>query len=72
MLFSTKERLKAAKAAYEGKQAVGTIVNATTDFQMLFDIITTNGGKLNIGNGYTLKIKLNDFAFFKRCKLYWY
>ena len=32
---------------------------------MLFDIITTNGGKLNIGNGYTLKIKLNDFAFLK-------
>jgi len=65
MLFSTKERLKAAKAAYEGKKAVGTIVNATTDFQMLFDIITTNGGRLDIGNGYTLKIKLNDFAFLK-------
>ncbi len=65
MLFSTKERIKAAKAAYEGKKAVGTIVNATTDFQMLFDIITTNGGKLNIGNGLTLKIKLNDFGFLK-------
>ena len=65
MLFSTKERIKAAKAAYEGKKAVGTIVNATTDFQMLFDIITTNGGRLDIGNGYTLKIKLNDFGFLK-------
>ena len=65
MLFSTKERIKAAKAAYDGKKAVGTIVNATTDFQMLFDIITTNGGKLNIGNGLTLKIKLNDFGFLK-------
>lgn len=64
-LFSTRERLTAAQAAYEGKKAVGTIVNATTDFQMLFDIITTNGGKLDIGNGYSLKIKLNDFAYLK-------
>ena len=64
-LFSTKERIKAAKAAYEGNKAIGTIVNATTDFQMLFDIITTNGGRLDIGNGYTLKIKLNDFGFLK-------
>jgi hypothetical protein len=65
MLFSTKERIKAAKAAYEGNKAIGTVVNATTDFQMLFDIITTNGGRLDIGNGYTLKIKLNDFGFLK-------
>ena len=39
MLFSTKERLKAAKAAYEGKQVVGTIVNATTDFQKCYLIL---------------------------------
>jgi len=65
MLLSSKERLKAAKAAMDGKKAVGTIVNATTDFQMLFDIISNNGGKLDIGNGYSIKIKLNDFGYLK-------
>ena len=57
-------RLKAGKAAYEGK-ATGFIVNATTEFQMLFDMIKNNDGVIDLGNGYQIKIRLDDFNFFK-------
>ena len=58
-------RLKAGKAAYEGKKATGFIVNATTEFQMLFDMIKNNDGVIDLGNGYQIKIRLDDFNFLK-------
>lgn len=64
-MLSSEMRLKAGKAAYEGKKAVGTIVNATTEFQMMFDMIKNNGGVIELGSGYQIKIRLDDFNFLK-------
>ena len=58
-------RLKAGKAALEGKKATGLIVNATTEFQMLFDMIKKNNGVIDLKGGYKLKIRLDDFNFLK-------
>ena len=64
-MLSTEMRLKAGKAALEGKKATGVIVNATTNFQILFDFVKNNGGVLDIGGGYKLKIRLDDFNHLK-------
>ena len=64
-MLSSEMRLKAGKAAYEGKKATGFIVNATTEFQMLFDMIKNNDGVIDLGNGYQIKIRLDDFNFLK-------
>ena len=65
-LLSTEMRLKAAQGAYDGKKATGVIVNATTNFQMLFDMAKNNGGKIDLGDGQILKIKLDDFKYLKQ------
>ena len=64
-LISSEMRLKAAQGAYEGKKATGVIVNATTNFQMLFDMVKNNGGRIDLGDGQILKIKLDDFKYLK-------
>jgi hypothetical protein len=64
-LISSEMRLKAAQGAYEGKKATGVIVNATTNFQMLFDMVKNNGGRIDLGDGQILKIKLDDFNYLK-------